>query len=75
VTKTQEAAIQAASVALGVATGATPPVYGAKQLLGLAIDMIPVDQLKEFLTERDRVFADLTVDVAEQMKLEGVRKP
>lgn len=62
--------IEAAFVALGVASGAIPPADGAKQLLGIAVDMVPVDQLKEFLTERDRIWADLAADVAEEIKLE-----
>ena len=36
--------------------------------------MIPVEYLKEFLTERDRIWADLAADVAEQIKLEKLNK-
>lgn len=43
----------------------------ARKLMGVAVDMIPVDELKEFLSNQDRIFADLSVDVAEQIKLEG----
>ena len=67
----QEVGIKAALVALGVASGTTSPVDGAKRLLGLAVDMIPVDELKAFLLERDRIFADLAADVAEEIKLDG----
>ncbi len=67
----KDVGLKAAFVALGVATGATSPVDGAKELLGLAVDMVPVDQLKAFLTERDRVWADLAADVAEEVKLDG----
>ncbi len=49
----------------------TDAVAVARQLMAIAVDMIPVDQLKEFLTERDRNFADLATDVAEELKLEG----
>ncbi len=66
-----ESGINAALVALGVASGSIKPVDGAKQLLGLAVDMIPVSELREFLTERDRIMADLAADVAEQIKLAG----
>ena len=69
--KEQAAALEAALVALGIVSGATSPADGAKQLAGLAIDMIPVGELKAFLTERDRIWADLAADVAEQIKLEG----
>ncbi len=62
--------IEAALVALGVANGSIDPVDGAKRLTGLAVDMIPVDQLKAFLTERDRTWADLAADVAEEIKLD-----
>lgn len=67
----QAKGIEAALVSLGVASGSITPADGAKQLLGIAVDMVPVDQLKAFLTERDRIWADLAADVAEQIKLEG----
>lgn len=70
-TKAEAAGVQAALVALAVASGAKSPADGARELLGLAVDMIPVDELKEFLTDRDRIWADLAADVAEQIKLEG----
>ncbi len=65
------AALQAALTAISVATGATPPVDGAKAILGYAVDMIPEEELKGFLLERDRIFADLAADVAEEIKLDG----
>lgn len=43
----------------------------ARQLMALAVEMVPVDELKEFLTDRDRIFAELATDVAEQIKLDG----
>ena len=46
-------------------------VEAARELTGLAIDMIPVNELKPFLTERDRIWADLAADVAEEIKLAG----
>ncbi len=67
-------ALEAALTGIGVATGAQTPTEGAKRLLGLAVDLIPVEDLKEFLTEHDRIFADLSVDVAEQIKLDGSDK-
>jgi hypothetical protein len=73
-TPAQQAGVQAALVALGVASGSITPADGARQLLGLAVDMIPVDELKQFLTERDRIWADLAADVAEQIKLEAADK-
>jgi hypothetical protein len=67
----QEAGIEAALVALGVANGGISPASGARQLLGLAIDMIPVDHLKEYLTDRDRAWADLAADIAEAIKVDA----
>ena len=66
----KDKALEAAFVALGVIGGATTPVDAAKQLLGIAVDMVPVGELKAFLTERDRIWADLAADVAEDMKLD-----
>ncbi len=68
------AALDAASIGIAVASGALSPAQGAKELLGLSVDMIPVEYLKEFLTERDRIWADLAADVAEQIKLEKLNK-
>lgn len=68
-TKTEEAAVQAGFVALAVATGAQTPTQGARALLGLAIDMVPVEDLRDFLAERDRIWADLAADVAERIKM------
>ncbi len=68
------AEVEIALTALSVATGATSPTEGAKRILQLLPDLIPVDQLKEFLLDRDRIFADLSVDVAEQIELDGSDK-
>lgn len=43
----------------------------AREMMGLAVDMIPVDQLKDFLTDREKKFTDLEADVLEQIKLSG----
>ena len=32
---------------------------------------LPVDALKDYLTDRDRRFADMAVDVAEAIKVDG----
>ncbi len=65
------AALEVATTGIAVASGQLTPTQGAKRLLALAVDLIPVEDLREFLTEHDRIFADLSVDVAEQIKLEG----
>lgn len=70
----EKAAVTIAFTALSVATGATSPTDGARIIMGVLADLIPVDELKEFLTDRDRIFADLTADVAEQIKLDGSDK-
>jgi len=43
----------------------------AKELAMLAIEMVPVDELKAFLSDRDRIFADLSADLTEEAKLQG----
>lgn len=67
-TQTQ-AAIKIAFTALGVTTGAVTPVEAARVVMGALSDLIPVEDLKEFLTDQDRIFAELAADVAEQIKV------
>ena len=68
-------ALRIARLALDIATGdRQDAVNVVRELMILAADMIPVDELKEFLTDRDRIFADLSADVAEQIKLDGSDK-
>lgn len=43
----------------------------AKRLFSLATSIISPEDLKSFLSEQDRTFVDLSVDVAEQVKLDG----
>lgn len=43
----------------------------SKRLAGMAVDLIPAATLKPYLTERDRVWADLTVDIAEAIKVDA----
>lgn len=69
--KQTEAAVRIAFTALAVATGATPPAEGARIVMRSLPDLIPVDELKDFLTDGDRIFADIGADVAEQIKLDG----
>lgn len=45
----------------------------AREMMGLAVDMIPVEDLKPFLTDINRKFTDLEADVLEQIKLSGER--
>lgn len=37
----------------------------------LLVGELPVDGLKDYLTDRDRRFADLAVDIAETIKVDG----
>lgn len=41
------------------------------QVEQLLVGSLPVDDLKDYLTDRDRRFADLAVDVAEAVKVDG----
>lgn len=68
------AAIEIAMSALAVSTGAITPVEGARRIMSTLSDLIPVEDLKEFLTNQDRIFAELSADVAEQIKLSGLDK-
>lgn len=43
----------------------------AKKLMGLAVDMIPASELAPFLSDRDRVWVDLSVDIAEAIKVDA----
>ncbi len=74
-TSTQEqASIKIAFAALGVSTGAVTPIEGARIVMGALSDLIPVADLSQFLTDQDRIFAELSADVAEQIKLGGLDK-
>jgi len=66
----KDAAFKAIHVALGVAAGDTKPSDGAKELMEIIISMVPVDELKDFLTARDKAWADAAADVAEEIKLD-----
>lgn len=70
-----KAAIEIAFTAMSVATGATTPVEGARRVMSALSGLIPVADLKEFLTDQDRIFAELAADVAESIKLGGLDKP
>lgn len=61
-----------ARIALDVALGdRDDATEAAKDILGMLTDMIPVDELKPFLSEQSRRFIDLENDVIEQLKLMG----
>lgn len=49
----------------------TDAIEAAGRIFGLITDHIPVAMLKASLTERDRTFVDLRVDVAESTKVEA----
>lgn len=68
------AAIEIAFTALGVTTGAVKPVEGARRVMARVSDLVPVEDLKAFLSDQDRIFAELSADVAEQIKLLGLDK-
>jgi hypothetical protein len=65
-------AAKIARVAFDLATGDRGDAMAAiKEIAGLAIDAIPVDEYKEFLTARDKEFGELATDIAEAVKLAG----
>jgi hypothetical protein len=64
-----------ARLALDLALGdRSDAIAACKEIFFLLTDLIPVDQLREFLTDRDRTFTDLEVDIEESMKLEAEEK-
>ena len=68
-------AAKAARIALDIATGdRADAAVAAKEVMLLAADWVPVDELKEFLAQRDRIFDDLEADVLEQIKLDSLKK-
>ena len=67
-----KASIEIAFASLAVSTGAITPVEGARRVMAALSGLIPVEDLKEFLTDQDRIFAELAADVAEQIKLGGL---
>ncbi len=55
-----------------LATGkVTDALATAKKIMAIAIDLLPVEDLKPYLTDRDRVWADLAVDIAEAIKVDA----
>lgn len=41
----------------------------ARRLEAILVAMLPVDELKNFLRPEDRAFADMSADIAEDMKV------
>jgi hypothetical protein len=65
-----------AAVAIGIDIAAGKFLEALKKTRMLAdtlVLMVPVDQLKADLTERDRTFVDLEADVAEAIKLDSTK--
>jgi hypothetical protein len=65
-----------AAVAIGIDIAAGKFLEALKKTRMLAdalVLMVPVDQLKADLTERDRTFVDLESDVAEAIKLDSTK--
>ncbi len=55
-----------------LATGRVADALGtAKKIMAIAIDLIPAEDLRPFLTDRDRKWADLAVDIAEAIKVDA----
>lgn len=57
-----------AEVLIDIAAGKY--VEAARKVFDTATELVPVDQLKEFLTDYDRQAADIATDVAEEVKLD-----
>lgn len=69
------AAIKVARIGFALATGdRSDAAQAAKELMYIIVDMVPVDDLKEFLSDSARVYIDLENDVAEQIKLSELEK-
>lgn len=65
-------AVMLAKLAVDIVAGnKKDAVAVAVELVGAAVDMVPVDELKPYLTERHRAFVEATVDAAEELKLAG----
>ena len=67
--------VEAGALALAIAADlSSGDIVGAlkkgRQLVDQLVLMVPVDKLKDDLTETDRRFADLSADVAEEIKLD-----
>ena len=55
-----------------LATGkVTDALATAKKIMTIAIDLIPVEELRPHLTDRDRAWVDLSVDIAEAIKVDA----
>jgi hypothetical protein len=52
-----------------VAGDVTDGLAAARALVGAALDFVPVEDLRQYLTEADRARADLAVDMVEEAKL------
>ena len=67
-----DVAAKLTELALDITSGRiTDALTVARRLFALSTDAIPVEDLKDYLTDRDRMFADLAADVAESIKVEG----
>lgn len=65
------AAVKAAELGIAISEGrVADALKAARALVDDLVMLIPPDMLKEDLTDADRRFADLTVDVAEAIKLD-----
>lgn len=64
------AAITAIQVGVAIGSGRFAEALRlARQLVDEIVLLVPVDDLKDDLTDTDRTFGDLAADVAEQIKV------
>lgn len=64
-------AVQVARIAFDLATGdRADAAQAAKEIANLVVDLVPVDEWKQFLTARDKTWADAATDIAEEIKLD-----
>jgi hypothetical protein len=52
-----------------IAGDVTDGLAAARSLVGVALDLVPVEELRQYLTEGDRARADLAADMIEEAKL------
>jgi hypothetical protein len=52
-----------------IAGDRTDALAVARELMNLAVDSIPVEDLKGELLDRDRIWAELAADIAESIKV------
>lgn len=61
-------AAQLTELAMSITAGTITVAEAARKLIGIGLDLVPVEDLKAFLTDEARKRADLAADLAEDVK-------